>query len=331
MRSLRVAIWLTGLSGCILPDARPLTRFEYTERYMATPCDIKLYAATAEEAERAKTEAYAEIADIDAAMNDWNPDSEISRLSATAGSGPWVPVSPRLFEVLRSGWAIAQLSDGAFDVTVGPIVKLWRQAKQDQKLPSPEALRTALAAVGWLHLQLDHARRTALLEMPGMSPDVGGIAKGYACDQALAVLARHGITRAMVNTGGGMAFGDPPPGQSGWRIGLADTDEVLVLSRCGVATSGDWERFVVIDGKRYSHVVDPRTGLGLTNRALVTVVHPEGMVADALTKTVMVRGADAGLKAIENLPETHAWMRWEEDGRTRTARTSGFDRLLLRN
>jgi thiamine biosynthesis lipoprotein len=329
MKVLLLAIAAAAAAaGCILPEPPALTRFEFTESHMATPCEIKLYAADAGTAQAAAREAYAEIAAIDLSMNDWKPDSEISRLSAASG-GPAVAVSDRLFEVLEASHRISEFSEGAFDITVGPVVKLWRRIKKDSRMASPEELQAALSAVGYRHVALDPSRRTVRLDRPGMSLDVGGIAKGYACDRALAILARHGITRALVNTGGGMAFGDPPPGQPGWKIGLADTDQVLSLSRCGVATSGDWERFVVIDGQRYSHVVDPRTGLGLTNRALVTVVAPTGMDADGLTKTVMVRGAPAGLAALNALPGTQAWLRWEDGGRTRIERTPGFDRLLL--
>jgi thiamine biosynthesis lipoprotein len=328
MRPLSGAILIAGLAGCILPNARPLTRYEFTERHMSTPCEIKLYAPSQEDASQAASQAYAEIAAIDTAMNDWKAESEISRLGGTPGRD--IPVSSRLFEVLEASIHFSRLSEGAFDITVGPVVKLWRRAKEEKKLPSPEDLRRALQTVGYRHLSLDPAKRTARLDVEGMSLDVGGIAKGYACDRALCVLARHGITRALVNTGGGMAFGDPPPGEKGWRIGLADTDEVLLLSRCGVATSGDWERYVDIDGKRYSHIVDPKTGLGLTNRALVTVVAPTGIAADALTKCVMIPGPDRGIRLAEGLPATQAWMRWEDAGRERIVQTAGFPALLLR-
>lgn len=297
---------------------------------MATPCEIKLYAESEEQARRAKIEAFAEIAAIDACMNDWKPESEISRLSAAAPTGE-VTVSPRLHDVLAHARHYSDLSGGAFDVTVGPVVKLWRRARQERKLPSPEDLGKARAAVGREHLVVDPHSRTVRLGAPGMSLDVGGIAKGYACDRALAILARHGIDRAMVNAGGGMALGRPPPGKEGWSIQLADTDDVLLLARCGVATSGDWERYVVIDGKRYSHIVDPKTGLGLTTRALVTVVAPTATAADALTKCVMVPGPESGMRLAESLPGTHAWMRWEEDGRSRVVQTRGFSSLLRKD
>ena len=294
---------------------------------MATPGRIKLYAASEEEADRAKTAAYAEIAAIDEAMNDWNPVSEISRLSRASGDGP-VPISARLFEVLEASLRYSRLSDGAFDVTVGPVVHLWRRARGTKRLPEREERNVELSRVGWRKLSLDPVARTARLETAWMALDVGGIAKGYPCDRALAVLARHGIARAMVDAGGGMALGDPPPDKAGWSIQLADTEDVLLLANCGVATSGDWERYVAIDGRRYSHIVDPRTGLGLTDRALVAVVAPTGMAADALTKCVMIPGADRGMKLIESLPSTHAWMRWEDGPQVRTARTSRFNALL---
>jgi len=293
---------------------------------MSTPCEIKFYAATPEEAREAAAVAYAEIAAIDTAMNDWKAESEISQLGLTSDRD--VPVSYRLFQVLEASLRYSQLSEGAFDITVGPVVKLWRRAKEERKLPAPADLAKALSSVGYRHVTLDRARQTARLGVPGMSLDVGGIAKGYACDRALAVLARYGITRALVNTGGGMAFGDPPPGEKGWKIGLADTEEVLVLARCGVATSGDWERYVDIGGTRYSHIVDPKTGLGLTNRALVTVVAPTGIAADALTKCVMIPGPDRGIRLAESLPGTQAWMRWEEAGQVKVVQSSGFAGLL---
>ncbi len=327
MRPLPGALALALLGGCILPKEPTLTRFEYEEPHMATPCRIKLYAASQEEAERAKADAYAEIAAIDEAMNDYNPASEISRLSRAAGEGP-ILISARLFEVLEASLRYSRLSNGAFDITVGPVVQLWRRARGTKRLPEREELNVELSRVGWRQLSLDPVARTARLDTPWMALDVGGIAKGYACDRALAVLARHGITRAMVDAGGGIALGDPPPDKAGWSIQLADTDDVLLLSNCGVATSGDWERFVVIDGKRYSHVVDPGTGLGLTTRALVAVVAPTGMAADALTKCVMIPGPVLGMKLIEGLPSTHAWMRWEDGPEVRTVRSSRFNALL---
>ncbi len=292
---------------------------------MGTKVGVTLYAPSPEKADEAAHAAFAEIAAIDARMSDYKPESELSRLSASAGSGPQ-KVSLELLEVLTASQHYSELSGGAFDVTVGHLVRLWRRARKERRMPSPEELRTAIVMTGSKNLRLDPAARTAELAKSGMILDLGAIAKGYACDRALAVLARHGLTSAFVDTGGGMALGDPPPGRPGWRIRVADTEQILVLSRCGVSTSGDWDQFVILDGKRYSHIVDPSTGLGLTRRELVTVLAPDGMSADALSTTISVLGPERGLRLAEDLPGVEAWMRWEEAGRPCTATTPGFTR-----
>jgi thiamine biosynthesis lipoprotein len=295
---------------------------------MGTPCRVVFYARDADEAERARRAAFAELAAVDERMSDYREESEVSLLSRRFGSGP-IPVSEPLFQVLSAAQRFSELSGGAFDVTVGPVVHLWRKARREARLPDPRELREALGRTGWRKLVLDPAARTARLERPGMLLDLGGIAKGYACDRALEALARLGIRRAMVDTGGGMALGDPPPGRPGWRIQVADqSSKVLVLAGRGVATSGDWERYVEIDGVRYSHIVDPATGIGLTNRILVTVVAPDGMSADALSTALSVLGPERGLRLAEDLPGVEAWMRWREGGAVRSAQTSGFGTLL---
>jgi thiamine biosynthesis lipoprotein len=155
--------------------------------------------------------------------------------------------------------------------------------------------------------------------------DLGGIAKGYACDRALAALNELRITRALIDTGGGMALGDPPPDKPGWRIGmLGDSSRVLVLKNCGVSTSGDVEQFVEIDGKRYSHIIDPATGLGLTNQAMATVIAPTGLISDALDTPICILGADRGLKMAAGQTGVEAWTQWVEDRRRKRAETPGF-------
>jgi thiamine biosynthesis lipoprotein len=323
MRSLGIAA-LGLVAGCILPQEPSLTRFEFEESHMGTPVRVKFYAPDAGMADRARRAAFSEVAAVDAAMSDWKADSELSRLNAAAGKGP-VPVSPALHEVLNAAGKYALQTDGAFDVTVGPLVLLWRKSRKEGRLPSPDDLKSALLLVG--HPMLVLRAGTAELKRPGMRLDLGGIAKGYACDTALAALRRLGIARAMVDAGGGMALGDPPPGQKGWRIALADTSRVLLLKNCGVATSGDWERFVEIGGVRYSHIVDPKTGLGLTNRALVTVVARNGMSADACSTAVSVLGERKGIRFAEGI-DVDAWMRWRDGNVVRTTQTINFDLLL---
>jgi thiamine biosynthesis lipoprotein len=296
---------------------------------MGTRVRIIVYARSPEEAQRGQAAAFAKIKLVDQLMSDYNPESELSKLSASAGSGPQ-RVSPELFDVLQASLRTAELSDGTFDITAGPLVRLWRRSRKDGKLPSPVEIAAAKALVDYRQLVLDTQQRTAELKKPGMLLDVGGIAKGYACDIALAALRDCGMPIALVDTGGGMALGDPPPGRPGWRIGMiGDSSRVLVLSNCGVSTSGDIEQFVEIDGKRYSHVIDPATGLGLTNRAMATVIAPDGLTSDALDTPICIMGAERGLKMASSQIGVEAWTQWVENGRRKRAETPGFARYAV--
>ena len=167
--------------------------------------------------------------------------------------------------------------------------------------------RSARARVGWEKIRLDPAQHTAELLAPGMKLDLGAIAKGYAAQEAINVLRTNGVTHALVSGAGDMAAGDPPPGRTGWRIELAPLDaqtatvtNFVLISNCGFATSGDQFQHVEFDGVRYSHIVNPHTGLGLTDHSLVFVIARDGMIADGLSTTISVLGPERGLKLIES-------------------------------
>jgi thiamine biosynthesis lipoprotein len=327
MNGIRVA-WLFLLGACILTIPASLARYEFAEPHMGTLVRIVFYASSPDEADAGRQAAFGVMRDVDDRMSDYKPDSELSRLSAAAGKGPR-PVSQSLFDVLDRSLRTAEVSEGAYDITIGPLVRLWRRSRKDGKLPSPQEIAAAKRLVDYKKLLLNPRARTAELLEPGMVLDVGGIAKGYACDQAIAALKAAGITRALVDTGGGMALSDPPPGKPGWRIGmLGDDSKVLELSNCGVSTSGDTEQFVEIGGVRYSHVIDPGTGLGLTNRAMATVIAKDGLTSDALDTPICIMGAERGLKmAAANQAEV--WMQWIEGKRRRRAETPGFSRHVV--
>ena len=185
-------------------------------------------------------------------------------------------------------------------------MSLWRKARREKKLPDAERLAQALEAVGHQKMRLDSRSRTVQLLVPRMRLDLGAIAKGYATDEALKVLRRRGISRALVAGGGDMTLGDPPPGKKGWRIEIAPLDTTnapparfVLLANAGLATSGDLFQHVEIGAKRYSHIVDPRTGIGLTDHSLVTVIAPDGITADSLATAVSVLGPDKGIKLVE--------------------------------
>jgi len=181
---------------------------------MGTRVRVVFYASSPELAEQGRRAAFAVMKEVDDLMSDYKPDSELSLLSRAAGRGPQ-PVSPALFDVLQASVRTAQLSDGAFDITAGPLIRLWRRSRKEGKLPSPDEIRAAKALVDYRRLVLDPAKRTADLRGEGMTLDLGGIAKGYACDRAIAALKGLGITSALVDAGGGMALSDPPPDKPG--------------------------------------------------------------------------------------------------------------------
>jgi thiamine biosynthesis lipoprotein len=270
---------------------------------MGLPFRIVLYAPDRLAAQAAAEVAFARIHTLNAVFSDYEYDSELSRLSRTAGSGQKVPVSEDLWNVLDQAQRLAQRSEGAFDITVGPYVSLWRRARRQKELPSPEWVERVRPAVGFQHLRLERRNRTAELLVPNMRLDLGGIAKGYAVDEAMKVLRERGIQRALVAGAGDMLASGPPPGQKGWRIAVAPLDtpdapptRQVLLAHRAIATSGDLNQRLEIEGKRYSHIVDPRTGLGLTHQTMVTVIAKDCTTADALATAVSVLGPKRGAR-----------------------------------
>jgi thiamine biosynthesis lipoprotein len=325
---MAVGLAMATHSGAAEPT---LQRFTFTENHMGTQFKIILYAAEEPTAVKAKQAAFRRIADLDATMSDYRPASELMRLCEKAGGAP-VKVSDDLFTVLERAQEVAKLSDGAFDVTVGPLVRLWRRARRTQQLPPADELAKAKELVGYDKVQLDAQARTVQLTKAGMLLDLGGIAKGYAADRALAVLRQHGIDRALVAAGGDIAVSGPPPDAEGWTVAVAPLDRehpgpTLLLRDAAVSTSGDAEQFVEIDGKRYSHIVDPRTGLGLMGRMTVTVVARNGLTADPLTKVPAVLGAEKGRALLDKLEGVALRMAIKTDKDVSVITSKRFDEL----
>jgi len=267
---------------------------------MGVRARIVVYAPSKPAAETACRAAFSRIAQLEDAMSDYRPTSELMRLCAKAGGSP-VKVSKDLLRVLLKSQELSRRSNGAFDVTVGPLVKLWRQARKDVKLPERADLDRALKLVGWRKLHPDPKHSTARLDSHGMLLDLGGIAKGYACDEAIRTLKSRGIESALAEMGGDIAVSSAPPGRNGWQIEVPNAPEGQrrqTLANRAVSTSGDIEQFVEIGGKRYSHIVDPRTGLGLTSRLAVTVIARDCTTSDGLSTAVSVLGPEKGRELI---------------------------------
>ena len=216
---------------------------------MGTQFNLTFYAPDSLIAQRANAAVSARMDSLNQIMSDYLDGSEINRLSATSGSGRWVPVSPELFDVLQKARTIAQLSNGRFDPTVGPLSLLWRRAVRRKEFPSATERRRARRAVGYRLMELDNSTRSVRLRRAGMRLDVGGIGQGFAIDEALKVLHRFDIQSALIDLGGDVLAGDAPPNTTGWRVGIgsgkaadADTTTIL-LKNAAITTSGDTYRF----------------------------------------------------------------------------------------
>jgi thiamine biosynthesis lipoprotein len=314
-------------------DSGRLQRFQEVRPAMGSTFEIIVYAADEGTARRGLDAAFARIEKLNAIFSDYESESEASRLSRAAPMQTPVTVSSEMWTVLDASLRFSEQTDGAFDVTVGPVTKLWRRARRQKQLPTEERLREALSSVGFRHVVLDHKAKTVRLATAGMRLDFGGVVKGFAADEALKLLREQGISRALVNASGNMTLGHPPPDQEGWRIGVAPLQpedpptRILLLSNCGVATSGDAWQSVEIGGQRYSHIVDPQTGLGLTDRSSVTVVARDGMTADVLATAVCVLGPTKGIDLIDRTSDAACLMVRQEGERVQTYQSRGFERL----
>jgi thiamine biosynthesis lipoprotein len=295
-----------AVSPCLGQEAGGVSRCSFESEHMGTTFRIVAYAQSEAEARSAAAEAFGHVARLDSLFSDYRPDSEIARLAHHAGSGRFEPVSEELWAILIEASRWSERSQGAFDVTVGPLSRLWRWSARRGELPDPVRVRTAREAVGFESLVVDAVEPRVKLARPDMSLDLGGIAKGFAADAALAILARHGIRAALVDGGGDIAVGAPPPDAAGWLVALPDGDS-LRLAHAAVATSGDDERHVVVDGVRYAHVVDPRTGLGVVDAPTVTVVAMTATAADALASALTAMDAASGRALVDGLGG--AWAR----------------------
>ena len=299
-----LALVLSSCRSNTKPKTAPATRpaatqpFEYSQLHMGVRMRLVGFALDEEHGETACRAAFKRVADLDDMLTDWRPQSELMRLCAKAG-GPPVSVSEELFLVLRHAQDVAQKSNGAFDVTIGPLVQIWRDARKSKKLPTQDQLAKARELVGHGKMKLDPQARTVQLLVPGMKLDLGGIGKGYAGDEAIRVLREHGVTSALCEMGGDLVLGDAPPGRGGWIVEITNDlpgriSRKVIVKNCAVSTSGDAEQFVVIDKVRYSHIVNPHTGLGLTNSLLVTIIAKHGLTSDPLSTTVSILGPERG-------------------------------------
>jgi len=282
----------------------PSNLYKYHQVAMGTVIEITLIADDEEAANKASLQAFQEIKRIETLMSPWLDSSDVTRINRSAGKER-VKVSPETFEVIQKAQEISELSEGGFDISIGPLTGLWREAREKKTPPSIEDVKEKLNLVNFKNIEMDQEGKV-FLKKKGMAIDLGGIAKGYAVDRAFDVLRSLGYKNLIVNAGGDLRVGGLKNNQP-WSIGIQNPRESkkilarISVSDMAVATSGDYERFFIYEGKRYHHIFNPKDGFPTDDCQSVTVLCKEGMIADALATAVFVLGREKGYSLCQKL------------------------------
>lgn len=326
MKSFLSQIVLLCLSAfCVTGCGSTKTPVTHREQMlMGTLVSISISNTDSEKANRAADLAFQEIRRIEQIMSTYLPESEISLINRSAGKD-WRSVHPEILFVIQEALGYSRLSNGAFDITFKPLTRLWN-FEPGSRPPDPKAVRELLNLVDFKAVLIDKEDRV-LLKKPGMAIDLGGIAKGYAVDRAMAVLEAQGITDAIINSGGDLRVIGRRTRKKRWRIGIQDPRnrdtviETIDVSGGAVATSGDYEKYFIDQGIRYHHILNPKTGFPARGCRSVTVICPAAMMADAMATAVFVLGPEQGMELMETLPEVEG-MIIDQDGQIQ--RSTGF-------
>jgi thiamine biosynthesis lipoprotein len=263
-------------------------KFSFTREKMASPFTIILYDNDSAHANHVANECFNLVDSLVNIFSDYIDSSELNRLSDSASFGRFIPVSAALYELIKESQKAFILSKGAFDITMGPIIRLWRKARKEKQFPSSSAIDEKLKSVGFDKVLIDTATKSIKLLQPAMQLDVGGIAQGYIAQKVLERLSGYNIKKVLVDVSGDIATGNAPPGKEGWVIGinLPESEQLqkkqLQLHNLSVSTSGDLYQFIEHEGKRYSHIIDPKTGYGITTQKNVTIIADNPTIADWL-------------------------------------------------
>jgi len=321
--SFIVLIFLPLIAGCSGHKT-----VQKTETIMGTQVSITVVAKTEQEGEAAIDAAMAEVRRFDRMMSLYKDDSEITRVNLAAGKGP-VEVSPEMIEIVEAARKISELTDGAFDVTVGPLVVLWQMRLKEGAAPTETEIESIKNRVGYRNIITDKKASTLFLMKPGMIMDFGGCAKGYVADRVAELLKGRGIDNAIVALAGDIRVMGHRPDGSSWRIGVqhprdsAKTLTVLELSDKFISTSGDYERYQIVHRKRYHHILDPRTGKPSEGMESVTLVGDRGSDGDPLATALFILGPKQGRKIVKKLGYNAIFV----DDKGRVVMTDGIKKI----
>lgn len=256
---------------------------------MGSPFNLIFYSDDSVKAATMAAQSFHLIDSLNFIFSDYIPGSELNRLSASAGKDSFVLVTPLLYDILLTSKQASEKSGGAFDITIGPLSRLWRQARKENRFPSEDEIRTARELTGFDKVIIDTSIHRIKLMQQGMQLDPGGIGKGFVAQQVVDFLRSNGIHTMLAGAAGDIVCGEPPPAKKGWSIGVNIPDHAnelmsnsIELSNKAVSTSGDVYQYIEHKGKKYSHIIDPRTGYGVTFRRNVTIIAKNGATADWL-------------------------------------------------
>ncbi len=327
------AVAIIGAALSFLPACSNEKPFIKETFVMGTRASVTIYGMREAEAERAATKALHELHRIESVMSNWKKNSEISRLNRGSRGQPF-QVTVELLALVDSSLLYSKATSGAFDITARPLVQLWGFQGGAAIPPTEEQVDKTKNAVGYDKIAVDRSSSTITLP-PGMSLDLAGVAKGHGVDRCVLILKENGAKTALVNLGGNIYALGSPPGKDGWSIGIRDplgsgeTIGSILIKDEAVATSGNYENFVEIDGKRYGHIIDPRSGRPVEDILSVTIIAPTALASDALSTGLFILGSEHSAKILKGLPRVKAIFA-EPDGETILYTTFGnLKRILL--
>ncbi len=287
--------------------ARAQQPFKRVLKLMGSRFEITVVAPSKQQGEAWIDLAVGEISRIEKLISSWDPNSQTSEINRMAGVQP-VPVDPELFGLIKRAEGISRLTDGAFDITYASMDKIWKFDGSMTEMPSEAAIRESVARVGYSKLILDQEAHSVFLPEAGMKIGFGAIGKGYAADRAKALLMEKGVPAGIINASGDMnTWGHQPDGKP-WQVAITNPMDklksfgTLPISDQAVVTSGNYEKYVTFGGRRYTHIIDPRSGYPATGILSVTVFAPKAELADALATSVFVMGVATGIDRIDQLP-----------------------------
>jgi FAD:protein FMN transferase len=307
-------------------------KYTFSQPKMGSPLNITLYANDSVKALQIASEAYKIADSLNLIYSDYLENSELNLLSKKAGTNEFTKVSPALWHILNLSIKASKQSKGAYDITVGSIVKLWRKARKEKVLPEKNILKNRLQSVSYQYITLDSTTQSVKLLQSNTQLDLGGIAKGYVAQVIVDFCVKEGIEKVLVDAGGDLAMAtqrDKP-----WKIGISipNSEELipryLVLQNQAVATSGNMYQYVEIGGKKYSHIVNPCTGLGVTHQRNVTIIAPDGAMADWLATACSVLSVKKALRLMKSMPNCELLMAEMRNGKLKMWQSEGFEGYL---